>query len=313
MQLIQLPGLEVNLCCEGKTLPEYDDESFTPQANKNTKYVEVVNGATFSVEFRFLPNFPYITEDTQIQVKLDGKFGRANLLSPSQMVAYRSNQIDSIPSYNKGSWTKQMFKFADLSTDDHAVKASQMNVKKALALGTVTAEVICVKVGAPAHCQPANTFASEGKIPEKALKGRAMSIQAELSKAVACEAATYADVTYPYGHDPIATFTFKYRSRRDLQIEGIIPRSPSPVPLEDRDPDSLSAEEARELVRRLRAQREDLVRVKREGAKRQRSATVTENHDDDDGDDVTISETRSRKRSRPSADSGVELVDLTGD
>lgn len=32
----------------------------------------------------------------------------------------------------------------------------------------------------------------------------------------------------------------------------IIPRSPSPVPLEERDPNSLTAEEARELVRRQR-------------------------------------------------------------
>ena len=50
-------------------------------------------------------------------------------------------------------------------------------------------------------------------------------------------------------HEPAATFTFKYRARKDLQIEGILPRSPSLVPLEKRDPDTLSHAEARELVR----------------------------------------------------------------
>ncbi|KAK3109769.1 hypothetical protein LTR53_016612 [Teratosphaeriaceae sp. CCFEE 6253] len=123
----------------------------------------------------------------------------------------------------------------------------------------------------------------------------------------ACAPQNLQPVEYPYGRTPFATFTFKYRSRRDLQIEGVIARSPSPVPLEDRDPDSLTAEEARELVRLMRARRDAQVRVKQE--KRARSATV----DGGGGEDsVRISsENRTRKRHRASNDSGVEIVDLT--
>lgn len=68
---------------------------------------------------------------------------------------------------------------------------------------------------------------------------------------------------------PYATFHFKYRSRRKyfiitsyqdllirdpeaLQAELIIPRSPSPVPLEERPEESLTREELLELLARTR-------------------------------------------------------------
>lgn len=81
------------------------------------------------------------------------------------------------------------------------------------------------------------------------------------------------------------------------------------MPLEDRDPDDLTPEEARELVRRMRAREDEQVRVKQE--KRDHSTMVDDDEDDDD--EVTISETRGRKRYRTSHDSGVDTVDLTDD
>jgi len=89
----------------------------------------------------------------------------------------------------------------------------------------------------------------------------------------------------------------------DLQIEGVIARTPSPSLLEDRDPDSLTAEEARGLVRRMRAQQDKQVRVKRE----KRSCSVT--HDSDTA--TVASEKRRRKRARASHDSRIDVVDLT--
>lgn len=51
---------------------------------------------------------------------------------------------------------------------------------------------------------------------------------------------------------PFATFVFRYRSRNALKAEYIISRTVSPEPLEDRPVEALTADEARELVRRLR-------------------------------------------------------------
>ncbi|KAK4561820.1 hypothetical protein LTR86_004499 [Recurvomyces mirabilis] len=136
-------------------------------------------------------------------------------------------------------------------------------------------------------------------------------IRPSLGAARPAAARTEVSVEYPYGKSPFATFIFKYRSRHDLQVEGIIPRSPSPVPLEERDPDSLSAEEARELVRRMREREQDMAKVKRE--KRGHSPTVIRDMEagEDDDDVIVEAEGHQRKRNRPSTDSGVDIVDLT--
>lgn len=51
---------------------------------------------------------------------------------------------------------------------------------------------------------------------------------------------------------PFAIFTFRYRSKKALQAEYIVPKSPTPVPLEDRPIEELTPDELRELVRRQR-------------------------------------------------------------
>lgn len=125
----------------------------------------------------------------------------------------------------------------------------------------------------------------------------------------------------------------------DLEIEGILERPPSPaplVPLEERDPDDLTAEELREQLRLLRA-KQDAINVKQEAMrasdaasnikqelkrknrKRERERSVTlalenNNEGNDDGDDeVTITaEWDRRKRARASAE-GAQVIDLTED
>lgn len=53
--------------------------------------------------------------------------------------------------------------------------------------------------------------------------------------------------------DPVAVFRFKYRSQKSLRELLVIPRTPSPVPLEERPIEELSIEELRELTRRQKA------------------------------------------------------------
>lgn len=99
----------------------------------------------------------------------------------------------------------------------------------------------------------------------------------------------------------------------DLEIEGIIERPPSPVPLADRNPDDLTPDELREQVRLLRA-RESMVNVKqefkREKRSRQRSVTLGAGEDDEEGNVTVTGQWDRRKRARASAD-GEDVVDLT--
>ena len=114
----------------------------------------------------------------------------------------------------------------------------------------------------------------------------------------------------------------------DLQSEGIISRSPSLAPLEERDPDTLTVQEARELVRRMRV-REQAMKVKQEDAKedlmpgltqglnnngkRERPVTWDEGSGDggDDDEDITITSFLTPKRARAERFANLEVVDLT--
>ncbi len=106
------------------------------------------------------------------------------------------------------------------------------------------------------------------------------------------------------------------RSSAGLQQEGIIERSPSPVPLEDRDPDDLTPEEARELVRRLRARQQDAAKIKQENAvkaEKRSHSTFAEDEDSDGGSELEVISHNKRSRLSGSHDSGVEIIDLTND
>jgi hypothetical protein len=100
----------------------------------------------------------------------------------------------------------------------------------------------------------------------------------------------------------------------------IIPRSPSPQPLEERDVDTLSPEEMRTLLRRQRERNENPTNVKREGGaiKRERSRDRSRDRSDniheinDDDDDVSfVSAKRRRQLPVTVNEKGTEIIDLT--
>lgn len=78
------------------------------------------------------------------------------------------------------------------------------------------------------------------------------------------------------------------------------------MPLEERDPDTLTAEEARELVRLQRQKLQDRAKVKKE--KRER-----DDEEADDSDDEVEVTRQQRKRPRMSNDSGIEVIDLSNE
>ena len=102
-------------------------------------------------------------------------------------------------------------------------------------------------------------------------------------------------------------------------------RSPSPIALEDRDPDDLTPQEAGELIRRMRAEKDMAAKIKRDPevkreqvVKRQHSEMVGSEDGDEDGDEEELSITEivtpdmKRARIASSADAA-EVIDLTDD
>lgn len=89
----------------------------------------------------------------------------------------------------------------------------------------------------------------------------------------------------------------------DLQAEGVIPRNPSPIRLEDRDIDTLSLEEARQLLARQIEQKHSQLMVKRERDEKNVASA--------DGEGIEIITQRPTKRKRRCPDPAAEVVDLT--
>ncbi|KAK5696687.1 hypothetical protein LTR97_007991 [Elasticomyces elasticus] len=247
-------------------------------------------------------------------VHLDGVYATGAVADINDAPCAIANRTENVA----GRFYKRTMNFAELVTDDTPVK--HIKPESVANLGEVKVECTWFrKAGPPIPVGAAPSWQSAvgDSLPEKALKGRAVS---HTTKYISpC-------TSFQKGVKPFATYIFKYRSKRtlylpasfnamlidilgDLQIEGVLPRTPSPLPLEERGPDSLTAEEARELVRQMRATQKDNVQVKRE--KRERSGTAL--NDDDEDDARASSESRGRKRQRRSTDSAIDVVDLTDD
>lgn len=95
-----------------------------------------------------------------------------------------------------------------------------------------------------------------------------------------------------------------------LQSLGLLPRSPSPIPLEDRNIEDLSLQEAQELLRRQQGRfASNETSVKRE-MKREH---IGAGDDSDDGGDVEIVDLPEKRRRLNANGAGTDVVDLCGD
>ncbi|KAJ4540446.1 hypothetical protein HRR83_009553 [Exophiala dermatitidis] len=133
----------------------------------------------------------------------------------------------------------------------------------------------------------------EQEIPEKVLKGQAVDTGAQ-SKS-----------SYPKSEGLLhARNTLIYSSTRAeaLQALGVIPRSPSPIPLEERDPDTLTREEAVELLRRQRAEAEaaEMVQIKKEESEddTRQFSTMKRSATDESDDEMVMIAPPERKKAR---------------
>ena len=152
-------------------------------------------------------------------------------------------------------------------------------------------------------------------IPETVLKGRSVSSGVSFWEAVELKRPLKGVRDVVEAEQPgIVAFHLRYRTKEDLQIIDVIPRSPSPDQLDDEEIDNLDAEALRAVLRKHKAKQALANRIKQEkpdpvssqgltepsdsqpkrGVKRSRAPTI------DEEDHVTVDEERTaRGRSRP--------------
>ncbi|KAH0194118.1 hypothetical protein KCU99_g5987, partial [Aureobasidium melanogenum] len=308
-----VPHVSVDIVVDGRPLPEYldedDEDSISPTST--IKYVECVSGSRFGIRtdltgFR-LGNLEGANA-IEILYYLDGRYvAGAVHRFPTNSVVFTRHAAR----YRDGHiWKERDFMFADLVTSEDGPSSKPRPELKDL--GTITVKIYPVRAGKPkihSHhrsSRPKMMVAHEN-IHEKHLKGQAISTQAKLGEAVSI--GNISTISTERLGDAIAVFDFRYRSRRDLQTLYLIPRSPSPIPLEDRPEESLNREELLELLRRQKARQEEQIQIKQE-LKRERV-------EDDDSDDelVVVSSRPPAKKLKifTDANTGVDTIDLTDD
>ncbi|MCJ1475239.1 hypothetical protein MMC13_003901 [Lambiella insularis] len=253
-----LKGLIVCVSVEGEQVVEFDDENDdanivgtnTPP-DSMTKYIEAKSDASFELSFH-QKSLPTGCVGMNFDVYIDGIHVEASMLDGiDQRCALLGKRTGK-----NGTWTMEKFRFKDIMLEeDQLVNNHELLGMHLPELGTIIVEVRRIRSRTPVPVNSGNTrrleIVRDTKVPEKALKGLALSHRTTL------DAPTFLTPPRVWITDNIegkdshfAKFVFKYRSRRALQIEHIIPRTPSPVPLEKRPLDSLTREEAIELLQR---------------------------------------------------------------
>ncbi|RMX95932.1 hypothetical protein D0868_11463 [Hortaea werneckii] len=285
MKIDRIEGLRVSIRVGGSDLQEYDDATDKLDDPTNAvKYVKASSGSIFKVHTRIKRSgsrrlqYPSKADSLHYTVILDERRITRVISRINNQKDDYSQDIDGVTENHDGKFLRRPFQFVDLTTNDGASKGFDMQRMKGL--GEIRFEVRWCRAG----------------------------------KRVAAADRSSSGVRNT-GQEPFATYVFRYRSHRDLQIEGIIPRSPSPqpgIPLEERDLATLSAEEARELIRILRerhgGRNQVKDEIKHEGFKRAKSQMAAEVGDDDL---MVTGEGRCSKRTRGATDEVVDFIDLT--
>ncbi|KAF2491026.1 hypothetical protein BU16DRAFT_141592 [Lophium mytilinum] len=313
--LNDLPGLKVEIVVNGQTLKEYDDDDEDPEEKPRTvtKYIEATSGASFEVRFTFTRLFSLSMYSFAMDIYLDGKF-MDNMCIQKNDLFKGPIELTGVRSKKGEQWYLEKFCFSKLAIDDGDPRKIGQTVRDALSkVGEISARLRRIEYRGIAEAPTATKsdgLLQFGSVPEKALKGRALSHQAGLKLAKKMPAVqTINTFNIDPRNSPFATFNFRYRSSDALKALQIIPRSPTPVPLEDRPIEELTLEETRELLKRQR-ERDAAARKVKQEVKRERNDEGSRPFENDD--ELTLVEERPRKRFRTVIeDDGTERVDLT--
>ncbi|KAF4541096.1 uncharacterized protein LTHEOB_8898 [Lasiodiplodia theobromae] len=306
-----IPGVQAHVKVNGKQVKEYADSSECHEDDSMVRYIEAVSGARFTIHCKVWHPYDLQGQDIRARVWVDGKRIKGCVITHDEHEERQGEMnVKGVKSFKDGKGTIAPMAFSELDIDEnHKDIPSRKLHEKVTSVGTIRIEIERGQAKVKARRDRTTTMDEIGKISEKALKGKSLSHQVKLQ---ASEPAAYSDVYsfVPDSEGEIATFVFRYRSKSALQAEGIIPRTPSPTPLEERPLEELKPEELRELLRRHRERDAAASAVKRE-FKTEDTGDDSRTGMDHAQSDLEITTVRRIKRPRISG--SVETIDLTDD
>ncbi|KAJ9646244.1 hypothetical protein H2204_000907 [Knufia peltigerae] len=332
-----LGKIEVTVSSGGRVLPEYTvdpDVVEKHEAAKNgnapmiVKYIESTPGEEFAIHYKLLEGQDFGTADyIGLRSYFDGTNLAGSVFDHCRYVLKGSLSATRYGAqYDVNDHTSMLkcFLWKELQTTEEAPLQGTEDFKKYAQLGTIRVVAERNKT-VPSQDEGLEKISlNEGPVPEKALKGQAVGSTIGLgperpAERIRVRKGVQAD------QYPLAIFVFLYRTKRDLQKLGVIPRTPSPVPLEQRDVNTLSNEELRELVTRQQAElilsRQDTeskikkdpdFKVRKEAASDNTNSMVTRglkreatDRDEDDDNDIVVVRSEKKPCIEP------EVIDLS--
>ncbi|KAF2742442.1 hypothetical protein M011DRAFT_481733 [Sporormia fimetaria CBS 119925] len=253
-----LPGLKVEVLVDGAPLEEFDDiANLGSDFPTISKFVKAVSGSEFAVK---------CSTDEEI---------KAPRGPPTIRLDSKVRLVEGVRQKKNGRHWLRKFRFSELETmeegDDDDVEAG---IRQRLAtMGTIRVDVsfLCF---AEADSKESTLSTQDWDIdvlPYKTVKKAGLSHSTNLGEHEEIAKITYTKVKRR--GDTVGRFVFKYRSEDTLERLRVLPRPPSPVPVEAMSASSLSTDETRdallraqEKIRRLLVTNEKLLELKREAA-----------------------------------------------
>lgn len=315
----------------GQALREYEppaDEGYEPSEKSRVVYIEAVEGAKFEIQTKVRGHLAAPTKQVEVRVYIDNEGIIAHNISKSKCSSLTGiTFIDRNVVHLLGqTWVEQDFQFSNLETTEGMPKSDSWNKEAAQRIGTIRLMVYNVTgTTSTEQATKSSELTRKTKIPEKALKGQPIDMATEFGEARPTTQRRVRNASKAVG-SPIVDCIFKYRSRKALQMLEMIPATPEPVALSERDPNTLSLAEARELLAQMRQQGGGMGVVKKERSgikqekdsnkllpqmrdrKRTASSMTHDGEASDDDDDVVFVEAK-RVKSLPSDQ--IEVLDLS--
>ncbi|KAF7562437.1 hypothetical protein G7046_g1724 [Stylonectria norvegica] len=236
-----VPGLSVRIRVGGELATEYPNDIDIADRVESRCFIESKTDTEFSVEVAAGPEYRFSDprHNTIIfDINIDDTYWHAPRFDYKEFARNQITEvIDAVPI--KSVYPGTVIEKKALDESEKSRIASDAQVAKSL--GTIRVEVIVgTDAGRVPRCSTIPIAERSLEIAEKAMKGAELSHGTRLASA---ELVKHDDIRTSTNRVKVGQLYFHYRSREALHREMVIPRSPSPPPLEN-----LSDEEIRRLA-----------------------------------------------------------------
>ncbi|KAI5359905.1 hypothetical protein Slin14017_G094660 [Septoria linicola] len=254
-----LPGAEVTIEVNGQALEELTEVDADESPKTITRYLCVTSGQLFTIRYSVKKGVKCLGDRLHFQLDMDGVRIPSSSMYSSSIA--QKGCVRVMEGLTLSGNRLQRFRFDAVGQTDEM--PAERDTALAKSIGTIRIEVHHKNVEQVRKYDDAGRT-GPGIISEKALKGQALSHGVgfdEVERQVSGRVRRHATFVDPQ-EVPVATYVFKYRSLEALKSESIVPRTPSPTPLEKRE--ELTSEELRELQRQIREFKANASNIKRE-------------------------------------------------